>query len=56
MVCAPTQERGNEINILLAAVLGTYQITPTFPRSHAPRGNAYLRDEHFVTSCFGEIT
>gem|GEM_PF-3793990 len=26
-----------------------------FPRSHALRGNAYLGDEHFISSGFGEV-
>jgi|GEM_PF-4621678 len=36
--------------------VGTRLSMYLFPRSHALRGNAYLRDEHFITSSFEEVT
>jgi len=47
MVCVPTQERGNEIKSVLVSSF----LVPTLLR-----GNAYLRDEHFITSSFEEVT
>ena len=61
IACIPKLERENaylclgslSVSVSLSIFRYRYRI---LSRSHAPRGNAYLHDEHFITSCFGEAT